>query len=129
MPREFARSDRVASQIQKEMAELIRTQVKEPGLGMITVSAVELSRDLAVAKVFVTFLGNQQPPRDCVKQLAGHVPALRRELGKRLRVRALPEIRFAFDDSVERGMRMDALLDSLVQDGPEPGTASEESAP
>ncbi|BBL76301.1 30S ribosome-binding factor RbfA [Methylomagnum ishizawai] len=119
MPREFTRSDRVASQIQREMAELIRTQVNEPGLGMVTISEVELSRDLAVAKIFVTFLGNQKPPKDCVKALADYVPTLRRELGKRLRVRVLPEIRFAFDDSIERGLRMDALLHRISQETPE----------
>jgi len=131
MPREFTRSDRVASQIQREMAELIRTQVKAPGLGMVTISEVELSRDLAVAKIFVTFLGNQKPPKDCVKALAEYVPALRRELGKRLRVRVLPEIRFAFDDSIERGLRMDALLHKISQATPERGgeTGGEEESP
>jgi len=122
MPREFARSDRVGSQIQREMAELIRLHVKEPELGMITVSEVDLSRDLAVAKVYVTFLGNRRTPRECLKAMAEYAPQLRRELGKRLRIRVLPELRFLFDDSIERGMRMDALLHQLSDE------ASSESA-
>jgi ribosome-binding factor A len=121
MPREFTRSDRVASQIQKEMADLIRTHVKEPNFGMITVSDVEITRDLAVAKVYVSFLAAKQPAADCIKQLAGQVPALRRELSKRLRIRVLPEIRFVHDDSIERGMHMDALLDRLAHEAPESG--------
>ncbi len=113
MPREFKRSDRVASQLQRELADLIRTQVKEPRLGMITVSDAEVSRDLAVAKVFVTFLGAKEPAETCVALLSTMVPMLRRELGKRLRIRNMPEIHFVYDDSIERGMRMDALLDRL----------------
>ncbi len=127
MPREFTRSDRVASQIQREMAELIGTHVKEPSFGLITISDVELSRDLAVAKIFVTFLGNQRTPRDCVKGLMEQVPVLRRELAKRLRIRVLPEIRFAFDDSIERGLRMDALLDQLAHERPEEDSAPKEA--
>lgn len=121
MPREFSRSDRVASQIQKEMAELIRTHVKEPDLGMITVSDVEVTRDLSVAKLYVTFLAARKSPRDCVKRLIEYAPELRRELGKHLRIRVLPEIRFVYDESIERGLRMDALLDRLSHEGSEGG--------
>lgn len=117
MPREFSRSDRISSQIQREMAELIRTHAKDPRLGMVTVSEVEVSRDLSVAKVYVTFLGAREPAADCVELLAALTPALRRELGRRLRIRVLPELRFLYDDSIERGMHMDALLDQVAQDG------------
>jgi ribosome-binding factor A len=126
MPKEFKRSDRVASQLQKELADLIRTQVKEPRLGMITVSDAEVSRDLAVAKVFVTFLGAKEPAETCVSLLSTMVPMLRRELGKRLRIRNMPEIRFVFDDSIERGMRMDALLNRLCAE-PKSGEQVEDS--
>ncbi|CAL1239947.1 30S ribosome-binding factor RbfA [Candidatus Methylocalor cossyra] len=129
MPREFSRSDRVASQIQREMAELIRTRVKEPRLGMITVNAVEVSRDLAVAKIYVSFLGAEGSAKDCVAGLAAHGPELRRELGRRLHIRVLPELRFLYDDSIERGMRMDALLDQIArQSAPEdPGKTGEDA--
>jgi ribosome-binding factor A len=125
MPREFSRSDRVASQIQKEMAELIRTHVRDPDLGMVTVSDVEVTRDLAVAKLYVSFLAARKSPKDCVKRLSEYVPELRRELGKLLRIRVLPEIRFVYDDSIERGLRMDALLDSLTHEGHEGGDPGE----
>ena len=115
MPREFSRSDRIASQIQKDMADLIRCHVKQPELGMITVSDVEVSRDLAVAKIYVSFLGAGLATDECLKRLAAHAPELRRELGGRLRIRVLPEIRFLYDDSIERGMRIDALLERLAR--------------
>lgn len=120
MPREFSRSDRVAAQIQREMADLIRTQVKAPELGMITLSDVELSRDLAVAKLYVSFLAASLPPNQCIKRLADFVPELRRQLGKRIRIRVLPELRFAYDDSIERGMRMDSLLHGLTHESDQP---------
>lgn len=116
MPREFSRSDRVASQIQREMADILRTQVKDPELGMITLSDVELSRDLAVAKLYVSFLAAKLPVKDAIKRLMNDVPELRRELGKRIRIRVLPEIRFTYDDSIERGMHMDALLKGLHEE-------------
>jgi ribosome-binding factor A len=119
MPREFTRSDRVASQIQREMADLIRTEVQDPRLGMVTVSDAEVSRDLAVARIYVTFLGAREPAAACVALLAEHLPALRRELGKRLRIRVLPELRFVHDDSIERGLRMDELLDELARESGE----------
>ena len=127
MPREFSRSDRVASQMQRELADLIRTQVRNPELGMVTLSDVELSRDLAVAKLFVSFLGASLPPNKSVKLLNEKVPELRRELGKRIRIRVLPELRFVYDDSIERGMRMDSLLQGLSNESePSNGVDGEE---
>lgn len=113
MPREFSRSVRVASQMQRELAELLRTEIKDPQLGMITVSDVELTRDLSVAKVFVSFLGGTQPAPRALALLAERAPLLRHELARRMRLRAIPELRFAYDDSIERGFRMDAILDDL----------------
>lgn len=120
MPREFSRSDRVAAQIQREMADLIRTQIKAPELGMVTLSDVELSRDLTVAKLYVSFLAARLPPAKGIKRLADFVPELRRQLGKRLRIRVLPELRFVYDDSIERGMRMDSLLHGLTRENEHP---------
>lgn len=129
MPREFSRSERVAAQVQREMADLIRTRVKDPELGMVTLSDVELSRDLAVAKLFVSFLAAKLPPAQCVKRLGDVVPELRRELGRRIRIRVLPELRFVYDDSIEKGMRMDALLQDLGQGGQGSEAAGEPLAP
>lgn len=116
MPREFKRSDRVGAQIQREVADLLRTRIKDPDLGMVTLSEVELTRDLAVAKLYVSFLAPRLSPEQCVKRLGDFVPELRNELGKRIRIRVLPELRFVYDDSMERGMRMDALLGTLAHE-------------
>ena len=115
MPREFKRSDRVASQIQREMAELIRWHVKDRALGLITVSDAEVTRDLSVATLYVSFLGAKLGASDCLKQLNTYRPMLRQSLGKQIRLRVLPEIRFIFDDSLERGQKMDALLKGLSE--------------
>jgi ribosome-binding factor A len=120
MPREFKRSDRLASQIQREVADLIRTRVKDSELGMVTLSDVELTRDLAVAKLYVSFLGARCSPEQCVKRLGDCATELRHELGKRIRIRVLPELRFAYDDSIERGMRMDELLQNLARESAQP---------
>ncbi len=111
MPREFSRSQRVASQIQRELAIILQSGVKDPRLGFVTVSDVDLSRDLSVAKVYFTVLNADV---DNIKKnlaiLVQSTPYIRRELGRRLRMRNCPEIRFLFDDSVERGMRVAELI-------------------
>ncbi|WP_045224872.1 30S ribosome-binding factor RbfA [Methyloterricola oryzae] len=110
MPREFTRSDRVAAQMQRELAELLRTRVRDPALGMVTLNAVELTRDLAVAKAYVSFLGAREEAKACIKILNQSVPSLRHELGRRIRMRVMPELRFVHDDSIERGLRIQSLL-------------------
>ena len=116
MAREFHRSDRLGSQIQREVADLIHTELRDPRLGMVTVSDVEVSRDLSVAKVFVTLLAATDPVRACINHLNQHAQTLRWELGQRLSIRSVPELRFVYDDSIERGMKMDSLLHRLAQD-------------
>ncbi len=119
MPREFTRNVRVASQIQRELAELLRADAKDPRLGMVTVSDVEVTRDLSLAKVYVSFLGAKQDVRNSLALLAEKAPLLRHQLGGLIRIRAIPELRFVYDESVERGFHMDALLESL-KDGSTP---------
>jgi len=115
MPREFFRSDRVAAQFQRDLAELLRTEVNEPGLGMVTLSDVEVTRDMSLIKAYVSFLGAAQTPQKCVKALNQYAPKLRHALSGRIRMRVMPELRFIHDDSIERGMKMEALLGSLAE--------------
>lgn len=116
MPREFSRSDRVGAQMQRELADLLRGSFRDPELGMVTVSQVEVTRDLTLARVFVSFLGGALEGGQAVRKLSERIPELRHQLGQRMRLRVMPDIRFLHDDSIERGMRMDALLKAL--DGP-----------
>lgn len=114
MPRDFSRSQRVGDQIQRELAELIREQVKDPRVGMLTLSGVEVSRDLAHAKVFFTVLGDKDAIEGTTQGLRQAAGFLRRELGRRMRIRTVPELHFQYDDTQEKGARISALIDEAV---------------
>jgi ribosome-binding factor A len=114
--REFKRTDRVADQLQKELAVLIQREVKDPRLGMVTVSGVTVSRDLGYADIYVTLLGEQNPERikenlQVLKRAAGF---LRSQIAKRIKLRHVPELRFHFDESVVRGQQLSSLIDEAV---------------
>lgn len=121
MAREFTRSDRVAAQIQRELADLIRTDLKNPHVGWVSVHEVEVSRDLAVATIYLGFLTETADSGAALAALRGATPFLRRELGRRMKLRAVPELRFQRDESFERGARIHALLKSVTPpDGHDP---------
>ncbi|AGA34746.1 Ribosome-binding factor A [Thioalkalivibrio nitratireducens DSM 14787] len=112
--RDYHRSERVGDQIQRELAELIRVEVKDPRVGMITLSGVEVSRDLAHAKVFFTQLGGEDKGIEAQQGLNHAAGYLRHALGTRLRLRSVPTLRFIYDDTPERGARISALIDSAI---------------
>ncbi len=114
MAKEFSRSRRVGEQVQRELAELIQRELSDPRLGMVTVSAVEVSRDLAVAKVFFTVLNPGHDVKQTLDGLNHATGFLRRELGRRMKLRIVPELRFQYDSSVENGSRLSALIDKAV---------------
>lgn len=114
MPREFSRSLRVADQIQRELAVLIRDEVKDPRMGMVSISGVEVSRDMAHAKVYVSVLGDEQAAADSLEALNHAAGFLRRELGRSMRLRTVPQLRFIHDRSLEEGARMSALIDEAL---------------
>lgn len=117
MAREFSRADRVAQELQKEVAVILQREVKDPRIGMVTVSDVEISRDLAYAKVFVTFLFDSDA--DAVKRglegLEKASPYIRSLLGKAMRLRIVPELQFVYDQSLVEGMRMANLVTQAVR--------------
>jgi ribosome-binding factor A len=112
MAREFSRTRRIAEQMQRELAQLIQQDVRDPRLGMTTISGVEVSKDLSYAKVFVSVLGAE--PAQAVKVLQKVSGHLRYELGRRMVMRVVPELRFVHDDTSERGARLSALIDDAV---------------
>jgi ribosome-binding factor A len=118
MAREFKRSDRVAQEIQKEIAVILQREVKDPRIGMVTVSDVEVSSDLAYAKVFVTFLfdHDEQAITQGMKGLEKAAPYIRTLLGKTIRLRIVPEIRFIYDESLVEGMRMSNLVSNVIRE-------------
>lgn len=109
----FQRSDRVAEQIRRDLADLIRVELKDPRVGMISLTAVELTPDYAHAKVFFTTLNSDHLPEveAGLKRSAGF---LRRELGRRIHIHTLPELHFVYDNSLERGASMSQLIDKAA---------------
>jgi len=114
MPKEFGRSERVSSQMQKELALILQREVRDSRLGFITVNEVVLSKDLAVAKVYITVLNADEPGKLAnVKVLNEISPFIRHELAKRMRLRHISELHFIYDHSFDTGMRVSELLHDL----------------
>jgi ribosome-binding factor A len=109
-----ARQRRVADQIQRELADIIRGELKDPRVGMITLTSVEVSPDLSHAKVFYTSLVEDAHREEVLAGLRRASGFLRSELGRRIKVHVTPELHFVYDASVERGMRLSQLIDDAV---------------
>jgi ribosome-binding factor A len=108
----FHRTDRVSAQLRRDIGQIVHAAVREHGLPSVSVSDVEVSRDLAHAKVFVTALDSARAA-EAMAGLKALVPELRYALGRAVRMRHVPELHFHYDDSVDRGERIDALLRDL----------------
>ena len=115
-----ARGARIADQIQRSLAELLRTEVRDPRVGMITLTGVELSRDQSHAKVFFTVLGSPAQAGQAAEGPRHAAGFLRSELAHRLTTRKVPELHFEYDESVERGVRLSRLIDDAVNPPPAP---------
>ncbi|CAI8153872.1 30S ribosome-binding factor RbfA [Pseudidiomarina mangrovi] len=116
MAKDYSRTDRVGEQYQREIAMIIQREIKDPRLSMATVSAIEVSRDLAYAKVFVTFF-EEDPDKlkmslKILNDAAGFIRSL---MGKRVRARIMPELRFMHDPSLNEGIRMSRLVDEAIR--------------
>jgi len=122
----FNRTDRVSSLLRKEIGQLVHHMVREQGLPSMSVSDVEITRDMAHANVYVTTLDPTQAEAG-IKALKLGAKELRRELSQRVMLRAVPEVHFLYDDSVDRGDRIERLLQGLSPDTdlPEPNESRE----
>ncbi|MCB1864666.1 MAG: 30S ribosome-binding factor RbfA [Chromatiales bacterium] len=130
MPREFKRTDRVGAQMAREIAQIIRNDLRDPRVRDVTIQSVDVSRDFAHARIWITSLlpdGDLKIEVDALNHGAAFV---RRELMRRMRLRHVPELHFSYDASVERAEQLDALIDAARArdiDGaghdPEPGTS------
>ncbi len=105
-----SRPDRVADQIRAELAGLLARDVKDPGLGFITITSVRLTADLQLARVYYSSLGDEQARRRTAQALARASSYLRRQVASRLRLRRAPELSFHFDDSLDQQERIEELL-------------------
>ena len=115
-----SRRARIADQIQRSLAEVIRLELRDPRVGLVTLTGVELARDQSHAKVFFTVLGAESAARDAAEGLQRAAGFLRSQLAHRLTTRKVPELHFAFDESVERGVRLSRLIDEAVAPPPKP---------
>lgn len=113
MPREFSRSQRMAEQIRRDLAELVNEELKDPRMGFLSFTAVKLNRDLSHAVVYCSILEDEkrQETLETLSRASGY---LRTELSKRFRSRTVPKLKFVNDDSVIRGSEMDSLIRKAV---------------
>lgn len=121
MPKSYSRTLRIADQIQRELADLIRNELKDRRVGMITLTDVEVSQDYAHAKIFYTTLGSKEDNFLTDKGLEHATGFLRSQLSHRLRLRVVPQLHFIYDESVERGIRLSQLIDKAVEQDGETG--------
>lgn len=110
MPKEFSRTSRVSELIRRELANIISSRVSDPRLNLVTITAVEVSKDLKHAKVFITRLGDGEEVLGALHKAAGF---LRRELDRRLSMKVSPSLSFVYDHSVERGVALSTLIDKV----------------
>lgn len=114
MAKEYGRSARVASEMQKELSFILQRIVKDSRLGFVTINEVDLTKDLAVAKIYFTVLNaDAAGKQNHVKWLNQLAPVIRHELAKRMRLRHISELRFLYDDSFDTGMRVAQLLGDI----------------
>ncbi|MDR2689689.1 MAG: 30S ribosome-binding factor RbfA [Azoarcus sp.] len=116
MPKEYLRAQRISGQIRRELAELIRQEVKDPRINMISLTDVEITPDYAHAKVFFTAMGGAQSVPPILEGLRRASGFLRRELGRRVRIHTTPELHFHYDRSVEEGSRLSQLIEQAVRE-------------
>lgn len=107
------RANRIAEQMKKELGEILTRKIKDPRVGFVTVTDVEVTGDLQQAKVFISVLGDEQQKQDTLLGLAKAKGFIRSEIGQRIRLRKTPELVFEFDEALEYGNRIETILRDL----------------
>jgi ribosome-binding factor A len=117
MAKEFSRTQRIGDQMQRELALLIQREVKDPRLGLVTITAVDVSRDLSHAKIFITIMGqddDQEAVKGNLRILNDAAGFLRMQLGKSMKLRTVPQLHFNYDASIRRGVELSSLIERAV---------------
>jgi len=117
MAKEFSRTQRIGDQMQRELALLIQREIKDPRLGLITITAVDVSRDLSHAKIFITIMGqddDQEAIKGNLRILNDAAGFLRMQLGKSMKLRTVPQLHFNYDASIRRGVDLSSLIERAV---------------
>jgi len=113
-----ARPERLGDQVRAELSVLLQRSVRDPTLGLVTVTHVRMTRDLQHARVYYTSLGEPDTRRETARGLRRAAPFLRSQLGRRIRVRHVPDLTFVYDDSIEREQRIAQVLEELHDNAP-----------
>lgn len=114
--KEYARHERVGTQIQRELSELVRDKIRDPRIGIVTIQDVRVSRDLSWAKVYITGVGLHGQADEPLKVLNRAKGFLRHELGQRMSLRIVPALDFVYDESIERGEHLESLISQANKD-------------
>ena len=114
MGKAFLRTGRVAEQIQRELADLIQMEVKDPRVGLVTLTGVEVTQDYAHAKVYFTTMKSAEQAPKAQAGLEHAAGFLRSQLAHRMKLRIMPQLHFIYDTSVEHGVRLSQLIDEAV---------------
>jgi ribosome-binding factor A len=122
-----SRPDRVADQIRGELGQLLARDVHDPGLGFVTLTRVEVTPDLQHARIFFTTLGDEKAQRNSARALERASPFLRRQIGSRLRLRRVPDLKFIYDESIAGQDRIEQLINELHAAEPAPTHDDDES--
>ncbi|EGL19574.1 MULTISPECIES: 30S ribosome-binding factor RbfA [Paenibacillus] len=107
------RVGRVGEQVKKEISQILQSEIKDPRIGFLTVTGVDVTNDLSQAKVYLSVLGTDEQKEGTLKALSSASGYIRSELGKRIRLRKVPELIFKFDTSIDYGSRIESLLHDL----------------
>lgn len=115
---DYSRTQRISDALQRELAVLIRDEIRDPRVGMVNVTGAEVSRDLSNAKVFVTFVGHdtEEQSHKAAEVLNGAAGFLRSLVAKSMELRSTPKLRFIYDKSVRHGQHLEALIEKAVFD-------------
>ncbi|WP_166263228.1 30S ribosome-binding factor RbfA [Marinobacter caseinilyticus] len=120
MPKEFSRIDRIGDQIQRELAQMIQRDIKDPRVGMVTINAVKVSRDMGYADIYVSLLTTEEltaesePVKESLAVLNKASGFLRGQIGRAMKLRMVPHLRFHFDTLLGKSRHMDALINQAV---------------
>jgi len=125
---QYRRTDRINEQLRQEIAILIRDQVRDPRVGLATITAVETSRELDHARVYITTLGDEEEKVEVLAGLQSAAPFIRGQLGRLLHMRRIPELHFQIDRKLENAMRIESLLrEALPPDSDDPADEGEDT--
>jgi ribosome-binding factor A len=111
-----SRPERVGEEIRQELGVLLAREVHDPGVGFVTLTRVKVSPDLQLVRVYYTLMGDERARRETQRALERATPFLRRQIGARIRLRRVPELRFEFDESVEHQERIERILLDLAEE-------------